>query len=797
MSPDSKANKLLHTKSYPSVYDIFGDTSYNHLIHSMGMTKPGANSVLQAAGGESAQHSMGYDYVISKSTNYVTSERYHKLIEDTTCKNAAPSTSTIFYDLDDIAKRHSFHCLTELTISNSNLIKKTRMAPSPNGLGEKSESISPEYITQMHAIPRDSKELSPKKVKKKSSQVSSEMTLLREDENMHDLNNHYHNNKLPERPQKFWSFAKYRTEYTKPIPEEKRLRKKDKGKHTEDPCPCQLFSYACPCIDNKSLSELVNVSKSLINVTDQITSTSKIVEEGKLNKSKKAKRELVREDKPTNTSVVQMIEVIVPNEKKESAINAERKNEIPISNDKSNDEKHAKNKNKSRKMSRRVLCPNCKEKVDVVISISTTEEDTSLKYKHSSIYHSKEIPSTTAYACRASPNGPTIKKINHSDLCLHEPPCELVPVCQILPTDNNFYNGNNKKSSVPKSTPRVIRITKACRHHPPCTVAPSCQRANVLKNNCEYIPPCLHRPRCVNLPLCVPFSKSLHYEETTNKVGDDMEVSDCPHVPKCKFIPVCEHDSITNPMNHQINIVSRVANACEFMNDYNSPAFLLNAKSPCAANSFSPCQVNPNLCYAADHYTCISDKSCQFEASHKPNEVKNNQSHETIIFIRDVGCQFRNKDYSPKDSADHSKGSSKSFDFLDVKMGNYYTNMHTMRYEDKNTSPLSGEDYSFTTISSSLDLESECPSHGRHHVVPNHRRRTGFMPKSAFVTAFSSVPESQSSKYEVDNKLDAYPVKSRRNFLKGKYRKMFSVKRRRKSKSGNRSNNIPIMVKNG
>ncbi|KAH9641674.1 hypothetical protein HF086_005120 [Spodoptera exigua] len=695
----------------------------------------------------------------------------------------APSTSTIFYDLDDIAKRHSFHCLTELNMSSAKLMKMARLSPSPIVLGE-SESIGQQCATQIHILPRDSKELSRKKVKKKLSPHSPVMD-FRDDEKIHDFNKNYHNNNLYERHQKFWSFAKYRTEYTKPKQENYSARKKGKGRYAEAPCPCQLFSYTCPCTVNKSTSQLVNVNKSLINLVDQITSTSKIVEEEKISKARTLKRELVREDKPTNTSIAQMIEVDIPNENKGSTINVAYNNETPNSSDKSNDDKRFQNKTRSRKMTRKVLCPNCKEKVDVLISISTTEVS-GLKHEHSSIYRCKEIPSTTAYACRVRSK---IKNISNSDLCLHEPPCELVPVCQILPTDNNFYNDNHKcatKHSVPKSTPRIIRITKACRHHPPCTVVPSCQRANVLKNNCEYIPPCLHRPRCVNLPLCVPFSKSLHYEEATNKVGNDINGSDYPHTSKYKYIPVCEHDSITNTMNHQINIVSRVPNGCEFLNDYNS--FLLNANSPCVTKTFSPC--------LTDHYTCISNKSCQFEPSHSKfsHEVQENRSNESVIFIRDVGCQFRNKGYSPKDSAVHSvhsKGLSKSFDFLDVKMGNYNTNIHTPRYEDKNTSPISGEDYSFTTISSSLDLESECPSHGRRHLVPNHQRTIGFVPKSAYVTAFASVPESQSSKYEGNNKLDAYPVKSRRSFLKGKYRKMFSVKRRRKSRT------IPAVVQNG
>lgn len=793
---------LPHAKSYTSVYDIFGAMSYSNVFHRSTNQEKKEHSVFHTICGDTAKQSLDYDSPVSKSTNYVTSEKYNSLIYDCSRKIIAASTSTIFYDLDDIAKRHSFHCLTEISISNANFMKVMRMPTNPNGFGAKSTAIVQECATQIHPklVPRDSIEINSKKVKKKLSKdaVLSSEIFLRDDDYLHDFQKNYNYSDIPDRQQKFWSYAKYRTEYTKPIPEEKKSKKKDKGKRTEDPCPCQLFSYACPCTDKKSLTELAKKSKSQ-TVADQVTSTMKVLVEERDTKACKSKkhREPVKEDKPTNTSIVEMVEVIVP---KNEPVMTIAKQDVPILTDQNNVNKTNKNKSKSRKKSRRILCPNCKEKVDVVISISTTEEEESLKCEHSSIYRSKEMPSTAAYAYRASPNSLRSKGMEDGDLCLHEPRCELLPVCQILPTDNNYYNVNHKcmkKHSVPKSTPRIIRITKACRHHPPCTVVPSCQRANVLKNNCEFIPPCLHRPRCVNLPLCVPFSKNLHYDEGSSKVIDDIDTSDCPHIPRCKYVPVCQHESVTNNMDHQINMVSRVQNACEFLTDYNTPAFLVNPKSTCVANSFSPCKLSSNPCYATDpHNICRSNKSCQFDSSHcKCNESKEGPSNETVIFIRDVGCQFRNKNYSPKDSVLQSKASSNSFDFVDVKMGNYYTNVHTLRYEDKYTSPLSGEEASFSTGSiTSIDLDSECPSHGRranNRCSPRTRPTTGFIPKSAYVAAYSSLTDPMTPKYHNINKSDikerrdsrsAFPIKSRRSFLKGKYRKMFSVKRRRKSK---------------
>ncbi|CAH0584407.1 unnamed protein product [Chrysodeixis includens] len=794
--PESKSQNL-HTKSYTTVFDAFGGTSYDNMLLLNTDRSKRERLVFH---GDSVNPSLECDYPEPKSL--VTSERYNHLnnVVNSSCKTIVPSTSTIFYDLDDIAKRHSFHCLTEVSMSAAKILKAPKM---PKHSAFRTKSIVQECATQIHPklLPRDSREINAKKVKKRYSNdaLSSEI-FLRDDEYIRDYQKKYNEyyKDMTDRQQKFWSYAKYRTEYTKPIPEEKRTKKKDKGKRIEDPCPCQLFSYACPCTDKKSLTELARNSKSL-TVADQVTSTMRIlideIKDKKSSKSKKNKGEPVKEDKPTNTSAVEMIEVTIP--KDDPPIEIANKRDVPILVDHKNNKQH-----KGRKKSRRILCPKCKEKVDVIINTSSTEDDDPLKCENSSIYRSKEIPSTAAYAYRASPNSLRSKTMEE-DLCLHEPRCEMLPVCQILPSDN-YYNANSnsvKKRTAPKSSPRIIRITKACRHHPPCTVVPSCQRANVLKNNCEYIPPCLHRPRCVNLPLCVPFSKSLHYEEASSKLVDDMENSDCPHIPRCKYVPVCQHDSLTNTMeHHQINMVTRVQNGCEFLNDYSPQAYLLNPKTTCLANPFSPCQLSSTPCYT-DPRICRTNKSCQFDSSHCKctNEAKDEPSIETVIFIRDVGCQFRSKGYSPKNYVLQSKISSNSFDYVDVKMGNYYANGHTLRYEDKFTSPPSVEEHSFSTASVTSELDSECPSHGRRaNQFLKHRPATGFIPKSAYVAAFSTrtecgtaVPKYVKTKSDIPEVREirdcrsAFPVKSRTSFLKGKYRKIFSVKRRRKSRINN------------
>ncbi|XP_075978943.1 uncharacterized protein LOC142978393 isoform X1 [Anticarsia gemmatalis] len=738
-----KKNKTPHSKSYPSVLDIFRPTSVCVLCDSHTKVQQVFHANCRDAGIKSKVYNSH-----SKYMKFITSD-FDYLQRKVSSKTLIPSTSTIFYDLDDIAKRHSFHCMTDFGQSNTNLLKVMRMNVKNNAFAKSNATVQ-ECATQLprKLVPRDSIEINSRKVKKKASKDLSSEIFLRDDDYLHDYDRHYYSNNLRDicqKPQKFWSYAKYRTEYTKP--EDKKLKKKEKADEKGD------------------------------------------VKPNNNNKSKKHKRDsMEREDKPTNTSVAQLIEVMVPRNEGQEMVNQQ---EAALA-DSNNGNKTNKRgfKYRAHQKARKVLCPNCREKVNVVISLSTTEEEDSLKRENSMLNNSDEIPSTVTYNYSSSPTGHR-SKTNDEDLCLHDPPCEMLPICQILPTDN-YYTVNQKcmkKNSIPKSTPRVIRITKACRHHPPCTVVPSCQRANVLKNNCEYIPPCLHHPRCVNLPLCVPFSKSLHYEDSPTKLYDERDNSDCPHVPKCKYIPVCQHDSFTNLDPHQINMVSQVPNTCEVFNNYNP--YLVNPNKNCVRNSCSPCQLSTIPCH-----TCQSNKSCQYSSLHSSPDSNLNTitqektSSDDIIFIRDVGCQFRSKSYSPRNSMLQSIASSNSFDLVDVRqMSNYYTNVHTLRYEDKCTNPITSIEKSFSMVSMTT-IDSVCPSHGRRS--PFSRKiqpTTGFQPQSAYVAAFSTGTNCNRTRYVEISKSDiedfrdrhhTFPVRSRRNFLKCKYKNMYLVKRRRK-----------------
>lgn len=779
---DKKEKKVLRAKSFTSIYDIFGPHPFNNVLYRNPNKAKTDVSVYQATCGDTEKKNS----VETERSAYVTSERYHFLNKDISYNSVVRSTSTIFYDLDDIAKRQSFQCFVQVSPSKENLYKHKEK--SVNGFVGKSNLIVQECATQMRpkGIPRDSMLINSNKVKHRkfpNDLVLSSEIFLRDNEYELYNKNHCHDREITDRHQKFWSYAKYRTEYTKPIPEEKKSKKKDRGKRTEDPCPCQLFSYACPCTDKKSLTELAMNSKSL-TVAEQVTSTIKIISDGhKLGKTnwKQHKQEAVRVCKVTNTSFDKNTRIETTLPKNEQNIQNIRKHKVCKAPENNQNDKSC-NQNKGKK-SRQIMCPNCKEKVDI---FSSTEEEEGSKLLD---FKPNEVSSTAAYTYKSAVHNPAnIRKIDEGDCCSHEPRCELVPVCQLLP-DN--YNARCVKKQPLKPIPRTIRITKACRHHPPCTVVPSCQRTTVLKNNCEYIPPCLHRPRCVNLPLCVPISKTFNIDDLT-RIDTMYDSVECPHIPKCKYVPECQNDSIDNSVTHQFNIVPQVQNACEFVNKYH----FVNTENASLPTAYSPRgKISPTSCAC-----CRSTKSCQYNCSDCKCNILKESTSDAVIFIRDVGCQFRNKNYSPKDSLVRSKTSSVSFEYLNDKMGNYFTDtqIHTLRCEDKFTSPLSrGDLYESSVTISSTEIDSNCPSHG--HRATCKARPTGFIPKetSPFIafnmhnvgaTSYTaSKTDSKDSAMYVDAGDTQLPEKmSRRSFLEGKYRKMFAVKRRRKPRASNR-----------
>ncbi|XP_045766734.1 uncharacterized protein LOC123868308 [Maniola jurtina] len=245
-------------------------------------------------------------------TSYITSEIYHALNQNSSDIHIIRSTSTLFYDLDLIAKRHSYHFVPQYPISERKIAKRNSEKSHKNIIfAAKSETIIQECATQIKSTPKrlDSLEIISKKMKKRSrndnnNMLSSEI-FLRDNDYTKSISDSIVNNEN-NHAQKFWSSAKYQKQYTNPIPAKKKSKMKDQGKRTEDPCPCQLFSYACPCTD-KSLTELAK-NRSL-TVADQITSTPNFLPQednnNKYNQMKKSKCSANYEDEPTHRNVTE------------------------------------------------------------------------------------------------------------------------------------------------------------------------------------------------------------------------------------------------------------------------------------------------------------------------------------------------------------------------------------------------------------------------------------------------------------------------------------------------------------
>ncbi|CAG9793966.1 unnamed protein product [Diatraea saccharalis] len=784
----TKAQITPRAKSYTSIYDLFGSTPFSNIRYKNSKRANKYTSVFHACR-DSTKKNINPDY----STPYVTSEQYQDINRDNSIDYLVRSTSTVFYDLDDIAKRHSFHGLDGINSSNINLLKVMTIPLRSKGFTANSDAIVQECATQIKPklMPRDSVDINSKKARQFPGEPFLSSEIFLRDDIYSDNKRSYYEREGADRQQKFWSFAKYRTEYTKPIPEEKKHKKKDRGKRTEDPCPCQLFSYACPCTDKKSLTELAK-NKSI--TIDQITSTEKILKEEKKEiKNKVSKNCYTKENKQTDYSVITEKYEVVP-VKNEAVLTVEEERNISkLTEGGNNDSTSHKNKTKSIKKRKKITCPNCKENVDVVIS--TTEEEESVKYVNSSMYCFKE-PSTqqSKNSCCSKQKSNQHKSYVSQDNCNHDPRCELIPICQILPSENVYLNHKHTRKQPNPKQAKVIRITKACRHHPPCTVVPSCQRANVLKNNCEYIPPCLHRPRCVNLPLCVPESKTFRYEEPP-KIINETESTECPHIPKCKYYPECQYEYVMSNLDNQVAVSPHVQDNCKFHNNYPQQPFAVSPKITGTINASVFTQMaSRTVC------CCEYSKSCQFDSKDSKCDLtcytKDSSSSEAIVFIRDVGCQFKTKKNSPIELA-QSKISNASFDMVDERMGNCYNNIHTLRYEDKCTSPAEEEDVSEISISVTT-FDSHCPTHGGISSKYKNEKRSGFNPQlniSPYVAYATHTSPMVSSIYANENKElcderaseqvyrnSTVSVKSRRN-LKGKCKRIFSVKKRRKSKA--------------
>ncbi|KAI5637119.1 hypothetical protein NE865_10169 [Phthorimaea operculella] len=709
-------------------------------------------------------------------TEYITKEKYEYLNRDLSSTSIVKSTSTIFYDLDEIAKKQSLTYFVEPLLDEEIGKSKEKLANQrfgqPCAIVQECETYKGPIL-----IPRDSAEIIAKKGKRKGQNnvYPSKNDNIKECKNSKDSKRCF-NRELTDQ-QKFWSYAKYRTDYPT-IPEEIKPRRKDRGKRgTTDPCPCQLFSYACPCEDsnNKSLTGLLNQIHSTENHQTSTADIPSVEKQRIINQ--------VKECKLTNTSFV--------GANKETIL-LHSKTDKQFKN--TNENMSVGNTQMTFKKTRKITCPRCKEAIEVISStediyqkqtfspnpptyqkVNVQRSPMTIRYEKPSVTktlpkpefrkqscspnvpvkesrkqsYSPNVPEKESQKQSYSPNvpekiSPTDESKNDDDeYCTHDPPCEMIPVCQVLPPEHSAKK--YAKSLPPRTGPRIIRITKACRHHPPCTVVPSCQRAYVLKNNCEFVPPCMHRPRCVNLPLCVPISKQFNLDSLTTKQEETSNEPQRSTNAQRGMNNGSPQDLLnSNEVNRQCCDVLQVQNTCEHGTRY-VQQILQTPHNP----------TSPNTICAQYHLTAPT-----FNVKHSKSVgcqyVVRESESDAVVFIRDVGCQFRNKRCCPKDSLARLLTPSVSFELMNVNMGNYYTGFHTLRYEDKCTSPAS--DMSLYESSSDSDSSRElspCASPRLRQDFPRCTRVTGFLPRlPTYVAAFSTcqVTNSCPRKQSIDLK---------------------------------------------
>ncbi|CAH2240656.1 jg22753 [Pararge aegeria aegeria] len=261
---------------------------------------------------------------------------------------------------------------------------------------------------------------------------------------------------------------------------------------------------------------------------------------------------------------------------------------------------------------------------------------------------------------------------------------------------------------------------------------------------------------------------------------EDTENSECNNFSPCNLVTAYQQESLNK------------CQTCEYVSEF-SPRFILSPEMPCP--TFLSCQI-PN---DEIRWKCKSSKSCQFDCVDRKCIPTIGDTEyagsDDVIYIRDVGCQFRSHNFYPKDSSRHSITSSTCFDLVSSNVGNYYSNNHTLRYEDKCTNPISGEELSLSTFTTS-SIDSHCPSHG----IQTRKKQTGFKSTaSPIVTAFSTYQDSmlqylpksdevsratsKSDSIDTLRYLTTFP--SQRSFLKGKNKNLLSIRRRNKSKRNN------------
>ncbi|XP_063535662.1 uncharacterized protein LOC134745534 [Cydia strobilella] len=691
--------------------------------------------------------------MVINEEEYVTYERFYTLNKQCTSESCvmAASGSSLFYDLDSVAKGNSYS-YEDVGLSTFNIFKAlnrkgnewprapsepvlivqectTHIKPNLNTCDQKEENLNTVKNYFLHDCVQSSGICLKDNIE--DTESSSNPTGPQNTQSL-DTNTGVEN------------YVSYQTEHVKF--EGHKTNKKDHEKRIKDSCHCNIDRLGCTCKYNDTATK----AKTSKSVAKQRT-TSTYRKEAITNMTTMNKTHLEMEDKLTrmsgdglgekyavnlsknDTSCILILDAYDIAKMSHSQISNSRKSRVKLVNVVTNKVRL------NPKKVRAVRCPNCQGHIE--LTVSTEDEASTVQPK-------TDLKSESEFTCMAGSKDRYQPIIEISKECPHG--CEMVPLCQILPKVN--FDASSIKQNIPKkTTPRFIKMTKACKHYPPCTVVPSCQRNNVLKANCECITPCSHRPRCVNLPLCIPFCKNLQYDETTKHYIDNEEKTKKCYFPTLKCFPVSQY-KLLQPHN-----ISQKSNA------FDPRAYHVN-------QTHLSCQVPPLNAKQFDFAT----KSCQYDyPKHEPNDAaKEDATDASVIYIRDVGCQFKNSSFTPPHTSYYQTRvcytSSASFDPGSKRLDNIYTNPKAFTCE---------------TLTNDVKSKAKCKS--STSLSPSSSRVTTSQRDSSQKPSSKTHPGSNTVAFcMLRNGEGGYvvPVKPKGSALKGKCKNKFTIQRRQISK---------------
>lgn len=558
----------IKAKSFTSLYDLienFPYRMYNNSIKDEKIHEQNGNIINKKTFDNHSRYKQTQQI-------YITSEKYYKLNRNSSI-SLNKSTSTIFYNLDNFVKQQCFDF--DLGKSKTDVLL----------VSNKDNKLS-NALKKYHNKKKKYKE--PELSSENASDIYDCYYTEEKPNNLNDLYNNCKENQIYINRNR--KKLKNNCDSDENYVENNKNIEKDESEGIKNPCPCQLFSYACPCTDNKSLTQLAksNRSKHFIEkMTGSNDISHDIIKDNDLN------------DKQRNQTTYVC-------ERNEPITVKGKENEVDCS--------------KTKRCELNINCPNCRRNIKIVKEKNKTnlsDDSNSNKSILSSLYVNTILPPF------ATPCTLVSKEHKHScKTCEHNPKCEI--------SQYPHLNDQHKviQECARSNSPKIIRISKACRHQPPCIVVPSCRRAAVIENNCGLIPSCFHKPRCINLPLCTSIAEEKDRVQFTSDGSHNKNVK-CCHMPQIlpnyldpQFSRGSErdpYDNIDKYCAREMTLFQRTENSDGYDN---------------IMNNIRPKEKLQNL-----RDNCIHiDKSCQYSLKSKSRDTDDG-----IIFIRDVGCQFRTK----------------------------------------------------------------------------------------------------------------------------------------------------------